>query len=247
MRLVFRLAILCLLTVLVLALATLTNLATVAAPQPPQRVPPTRSPAVTPTTAGWLILPEFPANVTQAEVGAEIYRLVCQDCHGDRRQGLTAAWIATWPEEQQNCWTSKCHAANHPPDGFDLPRAIPAIGGPGALSRFATAYDLYDYIRTNMPWHNPGSLTEAQYWQLSAFLLREQGITATTFPLDEESARSLLLHPRTAATAGLQARAAAPAGTGFWWVTIAVMGATAVLTWLLMCRWGLRAGCAPRA
>jgi len=164
-----------------------------------ESVPATLPPPTSPPDPGWLILPEFPEDATQADVGAEVYRLVCQDCHGDQRQGLTAEWIATWPEGRQNCWTSKCHAGNHPPDGFELPHNIPAVGGEGALSRFDTALDLYQFIRANMPWHNPGSLTDEQYWQLAAFLIREQNIASLRLPLNEARARNLRLYAEAVA------------------------------------------------
>ncbi len=121
----------------------------------------------------WLILPSMPADATEADIGAEIYVLVCRDCHGDRGQGLTDEFRATWAPKDQNCWQSKCHAPNHPPDGFDLPRYIPAIIGPHIQTRFESATGLETYISTNMPWHNPGSLTRAEYRQLTAFILRE--------------------------------------------------------------------------
>ena len=135
--------------------------------------PPTRTAADTDNGESWLILPEMPADATQADIGEEIYILVCRDCHGDRGQGLTDEFRATWAPKDQNCWQSKCHAPNHMVEGFELPRYIPAIIGPNTLARFQTANDLQAYIGTNMPWHNPGSLTQEEYWQLTAFILRE--------------------------------------------------------------------------
>lgn len=132
------------------------------------------------------MLPNLPASATQADVGAAIYRLVCQDCHGDDGRGLTPEWIATWDPEDQYCWQSKCHALNHPPDGFVLPRDVPTIVGPTALTRFDTALDLYMLMRTNMPWHNPGSLQDTEYWQLTAYLIRENEIDPAVAVLDAE-------------------------------------------------------------
>jgi cytochrome c5 len=135
------------------------------------RMPP---PATTPK-ASWLILPTMPESASPADVGAEIYRLVCRDCHGDKGQGLTDEWRATWNPDDQNCWQSKCHASNHPVNGFELPRYVPAIIGPSTLLRFQDVADLQAYIKVNMPWHAPGSLTDQEYWQLTAFLVRENG------------------------------------------------------------------------
>jgi len=136
----------------------------------------TQLPSVTATPkTSWLILPTLPASATQADAGAEIYRLVCRDCHGDKGQGLTDEWRATWNPEHQNCWQSKCHASNHPVNGFDLPRFVPAIIGPSTLARFGEPAELHEYLQSNMPWYDPGSLTGQEYWQLVAFLVRENG------------------------------------------------------------------------
>ncbi len=146
-----------------------------ASPAPPS---PTAAAAATPTpkhmpvpasTGDWLLV-NVPANATQAQYGAEVYRLVCQDCHGDKGQGLTPQWRATWAPQDQNCWQSKCHAANHPPEGFILPIA-PAIVGQAALSPFSTAQDLYDFIQAQMPWYRPGSLVQKDAWAVTAHVL----------------------------------------------------------------------------
>ena len=117
------------------------------------------------------ILVDLPANATQLEYGAEVYRLVCQDCHGDRGQGLTAEWRATWAPQDRNCWQSKCHAANHPQDGFTLP-AVPPVVGPAVMARFATAQDLHDLIQAEMPWYRPGNLTDKDSWSVTAHILQ---------------------------------------------------------------------------
>jgi cytochrome c5 len=148
-----------------------------------------------PTRESWLILPEMPSTATQADVGAEIYRLVCSACHGDEGQGLTDEWRAEWNPKDQNCWQSKCHAANHPPEGFILPYYVPPIIGPGTLSRFETTLDLYNYMHTTMPWHDPGSLQEPEYWQLTAFLAREHNVILGDLPLDEDRAAGISLSP----------------------------------------------------
>lgn len=149
-----------------------------------------------PTATSWIIVPELPPTATQADRGAEIYRLVCSSCHGDRGQGLTTKWRMTWNPRDQNCWQSKCHASNHPPDGFELPRYVPAIIGPYTLTRFKTALDLYVYNHSFMPWHDPGSMIEEESWQVTAFLVRENGIDPIETPLDAERAAVLLLHPQ---------------------------------------------------
>jgi len=155
-------------------------------------LPSSLSPTATP--ASWLRLPQMPDSATQADYGAEIYRLVCQDCHGDRGQGLTDEWRSTWAPEDQNCWQSRCHASNHPPEGFILPTFAPPLLGPGSLSNHETALDLYNYIRLRMPFHNPGSLQDWEYMQLTAFLVREREL-AVDLPLDATGAANLILSP----------------------------------------------------
>lgn len=157
--------------------------------------PPVMPPPPGPSPTSWIGLPDMAATATQADIGAEVYRLVCSACHGDVGQGLTDAWRAEWAPGTQNCWQSKCHAANHPPDGFVLPRFVPALIGPHTLARFETALDLYNYIHTAMPWHNPGSLLSSEYWQLTAFLAREHGVDVGDVVLDEDRAAKQLLSP----------------------------------------------------
>ena len=142
-----------------------------------------------------LAKPTLPANPTQAAKGAEVYWLACMACHGDRGQGLTQEWRAAWGPEDQNCWQSKCHAANYPPGGFKLPQYIPPVVGPNALARFQTALDLYEYIKENMPWHAPGTLSEEEYWQLTAYLVRANGKDPGLEPLTPSRAAAIRLHP----------------------------------------------------
>lgn len=138
--------------------------------------------------------PPMPANPTQADRGAQVYYLVCMACHGDRGQGLTDEWRAAWAPGDQNCWQSKCHAANYPPQGFQLPRSVPPVIGRWALTRFKTVAELYEYLRTQMPWQAPGSLQEDEYWQLTAFLLRSNGIASGRVLLGSENASHVRLH-----------------------------------------------------
>jgi hypothetical protein len=96
-------------------------------------------------------------------------------CHGDQGQGLEA-WRQVLPKEDRNCWQSRCHAANHPPDGFQLPHYAPPLIGPGTLARFQSSTELLEYLETQMPWQAPGILTGEEYRQITAFLLQAHGI-----------------------------------------------------------------------
>jgi len=126
-----------------------------------------------PKNDDWLIV-DLPATATQLEYGAEVYRLVCKACHGDKGQGLTDDWRAQWAPDDQNCWQSKCHAVNHPPDGFYMPVAPAVVGAP--VQGFGTALDLYNYINKFMPWHNPGSMNEKDSWSVTAYILKLNNI-----------------------------------------------------------------------
>jgi mono/diheme cytochrome c family protein len=129
--------------------------------------------------------------------GARIYRQWCSTCHGDRGQGLTEEWRATWPKTHQNCWQAKCHAASHPPDGFSFPKEVPAVIGSDALKRFDNAQALYDYVRTAMPYWSPRLLEDDQYRAITVFLVEANySVKGLTPPasLDEDLA-SVPLHP----------------------------------------------------
>ncbi len=181
-----------LLPFLVVGLVNCARVITTPAPVQPSPVP---TAMASPTLDSWIILPEMPSTATQADVGAEIYRLVCKSCHGDEGQGLTDDWRAKWNPKDQNCWQSKCHSLNHPPDGFVLPHYVPPVIGPDSLTRFKTTLDLYNYIRTTMPWHAPGTMLDREYWQVTAFLAREHHVDLGDSSLDEERAAKLPLSP----------------------------------------------------
>jgi hypothetical protein len=130
-------------------------------------------------------------------------------CHGDRGQGLTEEWRSAWSPGDQNCWQSKCHAANHPPQGFELPVIIPGLIGEGTLPRFETAADLELFICERMPWYAPRTLDETTCWQLAAFLLRENGVLPDGVQLDATNADSVPVNPNVASPINQVARGAA--------------------------------------
>ncbi|MBI4770779.1 MAG: hypothetical protein HY784_10325, partial [Chloroflexi bacterium] len=110
--------------------------------------------ADTPTPDRLAAPPTVPSP-TQADTGAQLYWLHCQPCHGDRAQGLTGEWRAQYPPEDQNCWNSGCHGERPYANGWTLPRLVPALLGPGTLTRFATAADLYAFIGVATPYQAP--------------------------------------------------------------------------------------------
>jgi hypothetical protein len=142
-----------------------------------------------------LAAPPMPENPTQADYGAQVFYQVCMVCHGDQGQGLTDEWRGALDLEDQDCWQSRCHATNHPPDGFIFPRYVPPVVGDVMLARFQTALDLYNYINTRMPWQAAGTRSEEEYWQLTAHLLSINGVDPGPEPLNAANAAGILLRP----------------------------------------------------
>jgi cytochrome c len=132
---------------------------------------------------------------TQVELGHYVYYLSCMACHGDWGQGLTEEWRNVLNPFDRNCWQSKCHAANHPPEGFKLPRHAPPVIGENTLVDYQTADDLHTYLSAEMPWPFPGLLEEEQNWQLAAFLADANGVAASKEPLGPDNAAHLFLRP----------------------------------------------------
>jgi cytochrome c len=120
-------------------------------------------------------------------------------CHGDKGQGLSNEWRGALDPADQNCWQSRCHASNFPPGGFVFPKIVPAVASPGMLARFDTALELYHFLKQSMPFQAPGSLSEEEYWQLTAFLLSLNGIDPGAPILGPEQAAFLKLHPQVQA------------------------------------------------
>jgi quinol-cytochrome oxidoreductase complex cytochrome b subunit/mono/diheme cytochrome c family protein len=155
--------------------------------------PPLPGASPTPLMAN-LEKPPLPENPTLADHGAQVYWWYCMACHGGKGQGLTDEWRESAFGEDMNCWTSRCHASNHPPEGFEFPRQVPSVIGANTLRRFTTADDLQKYIRTTMPWWSPGLLTDEESWQLTAFLLRENGYLARGADFNPKNAASVPVH-----------------------------------------------------
>jgi quinol-cytochrome oxidoreductase complex cytochrome b subunit/mono/diheme cytochrome c family protein len=131
---------------------------------------------------------------TQLDEGALLFWGVCMACHGNVGQGLTDEWREVAFGEDMDCWTSKCHASNHPPQGFEFPHVVPALVGGGKLGRFTSAQQLYDYVYAMMPWWNQGSLTTDQAWQVTAYLLKMNDTLPAGIPLSGKVASSIPVH-----------------------------------------------------
>jgi cytochrome c len=143
---------------------------------------------------------------TQADEGAYLYWLNCQPCHGDQGQGLTDEWRAQYPPEDQNCWLSGCHGRQPYENGFTVPTVVPPVTGENSLGRFETMGQVYDFIRTAMPYQAPGSLSDEEYLAITAFLARAHGIwdgtTLTATTIEQFRLSSRIRSTDNEATAG---------------------------------------------
>jgi hypothetical protein len=115
-------------------------------------------------------------------------------CHGDRGQGLTDEFRERqYPPEDTNCWNAGCHGEKPYDGGFTLPKTVPAVIGPGTLQRFNTAAELHDFVHRAMPFYAPGSLSDEQYAQLTAFLLERNGVVPAGSVFDPAAASAIVL------------------------------------------------------
>jgi mono/diheme cytochrome c family protein len=166
---------------------------------------------------------------TQTELGHGEYWMSCMVCHGDRGQGLTDEWRSVLDPADMNCWQSKCHAPNHPPEGFEIPRQSPLVIGPGALTGYRTAADLFEYISTTMPWAFPGLFEDETYWQLTAYLADANKIDLGKEPLGPDNADRILLLPQLVQTFQTDVELERIVAS----VTAALLLGAAILYWLI--------------
>ena len=139
--------------------------------------------------------PVLPEKPVQADFGEEPYFLVCMACHGDWGQGLTEEWRKRgYGEGFDNCWQSQCHGPHHPEHGFTIPKEMPPVLGYGSLARYSNAGELFEVIHETMPWWNPGSLSEAEAWSLTAYLMRARGEIRADISLNAGNAPIYRLH-----------------------------------------------------
>jgi quinol-cytochrome oxidoreductase complex cytochrome b subunit/mono/diheme cytochrome c family protein len=132
---------------------------------------------------------------SQADNGAQIYWGICQDCHGDQGQGLTAEWRAAFAPAYQDCWASGCHGQDPAPRSFTIPdTGAPALAAPGALPQFSTAFELGTYIQESMPLSPTGSLSEQQAWELTAFILSLHDLDQPSLTLSGTTSAAIPLH-----------------------------------------------------
>lgn len=154
----------------------------------------TPTPLATPTFDR-LARPTLPALPRQADLGAQVYWANCLPCHGERGQGLTEEFRQTYPPGEQYCWARGCHGPRPYESGFTLPTSIPPVIAPNGLAKFQTAGSLHAYIAAAMPWWKPGSLSEEDYWAVTAFLLRANGVWRADEDLGQANADRISIPP----------------------------------------------------
>jgi hypothetical protein len=160
-------------------------------------------------------------------------------CHGDQGQGLTDEFRTLYPPEDRNCWESGCHGPRPYENGFTLPATVPGLFGIGRLSRFGDAARLQAFVSAAMPWHDPGSLSQEEYWQVTAFLLRENGADPGSTSLGPGNAGEFPLPPAAEPTLA----PSAPQADGRYPGALVVVGVLLmVAVWVRMERLGRKSG-----
>jgi len=177
--------------------------------------------------------PTLPASPSQADYGAQVYWLNCSPCHGDRAQGLTDEFRQQYPEEDRNCWTSHCHGKVTYENGFTIPKVVPALVGAGTLAKFPTAANLYGFIHAAMPFQKPNSLSDDDYYKITAFLLRQNGLIDGQTVVEETNAAQIIVSRATPVPTPQQAVAQGGDRTLGWIILIGSLVALFILLFAL--------------
>jgi len=173
--------------------------------------------------------PTLPASPSQADYGAQVYWLNCSACHGDRAQGLTDEFRQQYPSEDQNCWKSHCHGNVTYENGFKIPTAVPQLVGSGSLAKFPNAASLYGFIRAAMPFQRPNSLTEEQYYQIVAFLLRQNDLIDGQMEVNASNATNIVVIRATPIATSQPSEIQRGNRSAIWVILIVVFGLMVLL------------------
>jgi quinol-cytochrome oxidoreductase complex cytochrome b subunit/mono/diheme cytochrome c family protein len=131
----------------------------------------------------------------QADNGAQTYWGICMDCHGDRGQGLIDEWRTSFEPDERDCWASGCHGPDFPENSFAIPpEGAPGIAGTGKLARFSNTFELQRFVRENMPLFPRGSLTEEEAWDVTAYVLKLNGIQPAGITLGKTNSSAIPIH-----------------------------------------------------
>jgi mono/diheme cytochrome c family protein len=148
-----------------------------------------------------LRLEKLPPGGAQVQRGALLYETHCAVCHGKTAFGFAEAREA-FPEDHQRC--ERCHRRGNPAKEADMPVTDrnafslgepPALRGDASLAHFSHALALYGYLRATMPRYQPGRLEDADYLDITAFLLALRGELPDGLELEVEALAPLLIAP----------------------------------------------------
>lgn len=130
-------------------------------------------------------------NVGRAVIPAAIAVFAVGASAAPTAYGYTAGQAATGRTTYQaNCVS--CH-------GAALQGGVgPALIGGTLGARFDTAASLQVYIAAAMPMTAPGSLSQTDYWNLTAFLLQQNGIAPDGTAIGPGNAAGISLAPAPA-------------------------------------------------
>ena len=81
----------------------------------------------------------------------------------------------------------------HGPAGEGKGKKSPAVLGPKALTKYKNAADLEKYIKEKMPKDDPGTLSDADAWAVTAWIASKQGKLGDA-ALTAENAATINLH-----------------------------------------------------
>ena len=121
----------------------------------------------------------------QVARGADVYDRNCAVCHGDSALGFAEARLA-FPQDHRAC--TRCHKPNNP-QVMSLEQVVeegrdhnlfpvgdpPPLRGGDALAALQDPVALFHYTRAAMPRYRPGTMTDQEYLDVTAFLLAVNG------------------------------------------------------------------------
>lgn len=162
--------------------------------------------AVAPTQGQRLVTDLLVGASEQVKEGAHVYHVVCEACHGASGLGLAEGRLSFAPSDR---YCERCHhpynstlwdaTRINPGNSFYLGRP-PAIRGPGTLDELHDGRELYAQVRRTMPHYRPGSLSDQQYLDVTAFVLALRNDMRPIDTITEAGAADIPLHPQTPAT-----------------------------------------------
>ena len=113
----------------------------------------------------------LPAGEGTASTGAKIYAAKCVACHGKNGEGLRSGTLQLGP----------ALIGRNPGDAFDFNTSVRKEGTKTIGNYWPYATTIFDYVRRAMPYDRPGSLSNAEVYAVTAYLLaRNQLIDSNT-------------------------------------------------------------------